>query len=242
MGAVCTITVTTTTCGSTRTTEHRRRFRGIQTWQNSLLAESARNLAFSIHRVPEATAPCISAFRLISFPLFAYEFPFAFPLPPGHDESMWEITEADLAAHAEWLNSGGTSGKRMEKPGRNLSGHSYPGIRADQARFIGTNFTDADLTGVSFISVDCSGARFNGANLTRADLRGADLGGVLFDGANLTEADLTGADLSGASLQNANLTRANFTEADLIAANLTGAIQTGMCVAGAKLNDTRGLV
>ncbi|MEO0444841.1 MAG: pentapeptide repeat-containing protein [Verrucomicrobiota bacterium] len=155
--------------------------------------------------------------------------------------TMWDITAEELAAHAEWLSSGGARGKRLDKTGRDLSSKNYPKLQANQAHFIGTNFTDANLKEASMIMVDCSGARFERTNLYGADLRSADLGGVILDGVNLAMADLSGADLSGASLKGANLTRTNFTDADLIGADLTGATQDGICVQGAMLSDTKGL-
>ena len=79
-----------------------------------------------------------------------------------------------LAAHLEWLTSGGRRGTR------------------------------ADLGGANLGCADLRGANLGCADLGGADLRGADLGGANLGGANLGGADLGGADLWGADLRGAS--------------------------------------
>ena len=76
----------------------------------------------------------------------------------------------------------------------------------------GTDFSNADLSGVLFEFADLRGANFTNANLTRADMSHADLRGAKFDGATLVGADLADVDLTGVTgletakgLEHANL-------------------------------------
>ena len=79
-----------------------------------------------------------------------------------------------LAAHLEWLTSGGRRGTR------------------------------ADLWGADLGDANLRDANLRGANLGYADLRGADLGDANLRGANLGYADLRGANLRGANLGGAS--------------------------------------
>ena len=98
-----------------------------------------------------------------------------------------------LAAHLEWLTSGGRRGTRAD-------------------------LGDADLR-----DANLGGADLGCADLGCADLRDADLGGADLGGANLRDANLGGANLRDANLGCANLRDANLGGADLWGADLGGA-------------------
>jgi len=68
----------------------------------------------------------------------------------------------------------------------------------------GTNFRNADLTGVNLNNSTIKWSNFSGANLTGANLSYSSLQRV-----DLIRANLTGANLEGAWLQKANLSHAN---------------------------------
>ena len=63
--------------------------------------------------------------------------------------SFNQITPEDMNLHAEWLESGGERGKRLEKPGRDFSGQDHSGKRFDQAHFQGTSFGSGDFSGAA---------------------------------------------------------------------------------------------
>jgi len=95
------------------------------------------------------------------------------------------------------------------------------------------DFSEADLTGATFVRNKLSQARFWSADLSKADLSFADLHGVHLGFAKLIEADLYGADL-----RNAKLYQAKFRGADLNQAKLAGADFEGADLSGADLRNT----
>lgn len=93
--------------------------------------------------------------------------------------------------------------KRLEAPGRFLSGVDFRGADLSTANLSGSILSRADFRTASLAAADLSGARLEQADLRRADLRKADLRqadlrDVDFLGADLTDACLTGARLDGA--------------------------------------------
>jgi uncharacterized protein YjbI with pentapeptide repeats len=106
------------------------------------------------------------------------------------------VPEDALAAHAEWLETGGDQGEQLV-------------LRGD---YKGTDLSEADLRQADLKNTNLRGAKLKGANLQGADLTGA----ILWD-ADLTGADLTDADglmankngdahtLGGANLRGAKL-------------------------------------
>ena len=99
-----------------------------------------------------------------------------------------------LAAHKEWLDSGGSRGERAEL--RNAV--------MQQADLHGANLERADLSGVRLSVADLMQANLRGANLQGADLWMSDMKDAILEGtdlrgANLTEVTgLTAVQLSGA--------------------------------------------
>jgi uncharacterized protein YjbI with pentapeptide repeats len=179
---------------------------------------------------------------------------------------MTDNLEETLVRHGEWLNSGGTAGKRADLSGQDLRLSELAGARLDHALLRATNLERADLAGASLQGADLRRAllgyaNLDGAQLQQADLshaaapgarlRGANLGGALLNEARLDDALCEGADLAGvqarlASLKRADLSRAvldeaHFEDVALTDANLTGARLhggrlTGVDLLGAELH------
>ena len=95
------------------------------------------------------------------------------------------------------------------------------------------DFSEADLTGATFVTKKLGQSRFWSADLSKANLSFADLRGVELGFAKLIEADLYGADL-----RNAKLFHAKFRGADLDNAKLDGADLEGTDLRGADLRNT----
>ena len=82
-----------------------------------------------------------------------------------------------------------------------LTGCNFSGTGAS---FVGTKFSNGDLTGVNFTFANLTKASFANANLSGTDFSHANLSGAIFSNANLTGADFYGAkgiesaDFSGA--------------------------------------------
>jgi hypothetical protein len=106
------------------------------------------------------------------------------------------------------------------------------GVNLSTERFIGEDFSGANL----------SGANLSAAKLTWADMSGADLRETNLSGARLNEANLSKADLSHANLSGTDLTfvvaqDADFRHADLSNANLDGSQLQGANFLGAVVTD-----
>jgi len=105
-----------------------------------------------------------------------------------------------LAAHLEWLTSGGRRGTRADLRGADLGCADLGCANLGCADLRGADLRDADLRGANL-----GDANLGCADLRGADLRDADLGRVDLRGANLRYADLRGADLRDANLRYADL-------------------------------------
>ena len=104
------------------------------------------------------------------------------------------ISKEQLEAHSEWLNSGGTAGKRLVLLNADLRGAGLQGANLQRAILQDANLQDADL--------EC-------ADLQGADLRGANLQYAYLQDAILQDANLLDANLRGAYLRYADLRRAD---------------------------------
>jgi uncharacterized protein YjbI with pentapeptide repeats len=110
-------------------------------------------------------------------------------------EPTASITNEELLAHAQWLESGGKSGRKIDETGMNLAGAALNDLNLAKGQFVGTTFTKANLAGTNLSGGDFSGANLEGANLTDTDFTYADL-----IAANLNGASQTGIKLAGAKL------------------------------------------
>ncbi len=91
-----------------------------------------------------------------------------------------------LAAHRQWLDSGGQEGQKAEFAGANLQGLDLSGYNLSHL-----DFREANLVRVKFGEAHVEGASFRSADLQEADLR--EVQGLLAP-------QLAGADLAGARL------------------------------------------
>ena len=118
---------------------------------------------------------------------------------------------------------------------RNLSNLTF-----FKVNFLNVSFANANLTKATFIDCKFSKVNFNKVNLTKAnltetDLSGADFSSAILIEANLSEANLTKATFIDANLSGANLTWSNLEEANLSGANLTKTNLTWTNLSGANL-------
>jgi len=100
-----------------------------------------------------------------------------------------------------------------------------------------SDFTGANLKGISASGCNATGAVFRKADLTQASLGAGILAGVDFSGADLKKAKLEQADLTGANLQRASLRQADLAGAKLPRADLTGADLRETVLLDADLSD-----
>ena len=133
-----------------------------------------------------------------------------------------------LAAHTEWLATGGFRGVRADLSGADLREVSFRGVNLHSANLSdanlrGVDLSNANLSRTHLLCADLSGATVSDANLLRADLSGA----------NLTRSNLTGANLLRSNLSDANLSDANLSIVELNGANLSGASLWG-CIGNRK--------
>ena len=149
-------------------------------------------------------------------------------------------------------------GKRREKlpnrflretqlEGIDLEGAVLKKIDLESANLTGANLSRANLLGANLRHADLpdanlARAKLRKANLEDATLENADLTKANLQHADLTEANLGNVNLTGARLQDADLTEAILRGADLTKANLRDAVLTKTDIAGAQMEEVRGLV
>jgi uncharacterized protein YjbI with pentapeptide repeats len=155
-----------------------------------------------------------------------------------------------LAAHQQWVQTGGKEGKRADLAeatlGRaslrlvvlsdaNLQGADLERAVLASARLQGANLQGANLRGADLQLAALHRANMQGADLFEANLESANLSEATLQGANLYFANLRGSDLQRVSLQRAWLKEAILQEANLSGANLSGANLQGADLRGADL-------
>ena len=157
--------------------------------------------------------------------------------PSADTTQQAAIIFAKLAAHREWVTTGGKSGEPAVLDGQDLR----PMGDLAGAFLTAVSARNACLAGMNLGRIALQGALLDGADLRGVNLRGADLRGANLSGANLGQADLRQSllsslpfkadrekitDLTGASLRYADLREADLADTDLSAADLHGARRT----------------
>ena len=157
-----------------------------------------------------------------------------------------------LAAHQQWVQTGGKEGKRADLAeatlGRaslclvvlsdaNLQGADLERAVLASARLQGANLQGANLRGADLQLAALHRANMQGADLFEANLESANLPEATLQGANLYFANLRGSDLQRVSLQRAWLKEAILQEANLSGANLQGADLRGADLRRANLRE-----
>jgi DNA-binding NarL/FixJ family response regulator len=152
------------------------------------------------------------------------------PAPLPHDGELVAGRDLDaiLEEHAQWVQSGGTQGKRANLEGEDLSGRTLteaPLTNASLRRcdLSGSDLSKAELHGADLRHAEIIGCQLVEANLAVARLRHAHLKACNLERANLQGADMAGADLSGSSFDGANMKGANLLGVKLAEADLSGA-------------------
>jgi len=117
---------------------------------------------------------------------------------PAFEEHLSNLRETDriVAAHEEWVNSGGRSGKRADFAGKALRGVDLRGRELSAV-----SFREADLTGAKLAHTRLAAADFNGATLAYAELSSADLRGASLENARLLHTMVDGADFGDLDLR-----------------------------------------
>lgn len=166
-----------------------------------------------------------------------------------------------VALHAQWLQSGGKSGRQANLENADLRQADLRNVDLSYATLAGANLERAELAGANLHNADLRRINIGYANLAGADLGSANLQqavamGVDLTGANLTESIMLDVRCDHSCLQVANLTgvlarktvfyqcdlssaildRADLSNADLRHANLTSASIIYTRFDGAKLN------
>jgi uncharacterized protein YjbI with pentapeptide repeats len=150
--------------------------------------------------------------------------------------------EAALAAHQEFVSSGGAGGRwetvvTDANPETGVVFGVYlgaAGAAGEQADLGHQRLEGLDLRAVALPFADLTGCVCMHQDLSGADLRGslcidADFTGTNFSGARLARADFSRSELAGCNFRDAELTNADFENANL----------TGADFRGAKLASTR---
>lgn len=143
--------------------------------------ETAPEISLSVERAERAVDEAASQDSPVSSPVIATLSQTAAPksLWPSVPTSDWAFEEK-LAAHKEWLDSHGASGRKAD-------------------------FAEAEIPSIDLINVNLRYADLQGGNLKGADLLLADLRDSCLVRTNLEDACLVGANLEGANLEGATL-------------------------------------
>jgi uncharacterized protein YjbI with pentapeptide repeats len=144
--------------------------------------------------------------------------------------------QAVLAAHQEFIHSGGAGGRwetvvTDDNPDSGVVFGVYLDAKAtagEQADLGHQRLEGLDLKGVALPYADLTGCVCMHQDLTGADLRGslcidADLTGTNFAKARLARTDFSRSELAGCNFRGADLTNADFENANLTGADLRGA-------------------
>lgn len=159
--------------------------------------------------------------------------------PSADATARGAVIFARLAAHREWVTTGGKSGEPAVLDGEDLR----PMGSLAGAFLTAVSARNACLAGMNLGRISLQGAQLDGADLRGVNLREADLRGANLSGANLGQADLRRAMLSSlpfkadrekitaleqANLRFADLREADLGETDLAQADLHGAKRTAL--------------
>lgn len=117
------------------------------------------------------------------------------------------------ALHAEWLKTGGVSGRRADFSGLDLSMADLSGIDFSDGLFVGTRLERANLSGCDLAHANFRGAQIGYSNMTGANLQGADLRDVYAPGVKFENALLQSALLGNARFENSQFASADLGKA-----------------------------
>lgn len=158
-----------------------------------------------------------------------------------------------IAQHAQWLRSGGASGRQADFEDADLRQADLRGVDLSFATFTGANLERAEMAGAVLCNAILRRVAMSFASLSGADLTGADLQQAVAEGADLTSARLNGAimlaarmdhaclrlaDLTDAAAAKASFRRCDFSYARLARANLGDANLSHANLAGTELGDS----
>ena len=204
-------------------------------------AQSEEPAASSNGSGPGGPAPRPALKRYAAMPLLTA----LHPLPP-------EDFAPALAAHQEFLQSGGAGGRwETVATSADLDSGIVIGVYLDakasageQADFGHQRLEGLDLRGVHLPYADltgciCPNQDLGGANLAGSLCTDADFSRSSFEGANLAGADFSRTELPACNFRSADLTGADFEDADLTGADLRGAKVEGARFVGAAMEGVK---
>jgi hypothetical protein len=106
-----------------------------------------------------------------------------------------------LAAHKQWLETGGKEGHQADLGGADLQGLDLSGVNLERANLPGALLIGANLADAIVQQADLSGASLNEANLLRTQFQDANLEDANLENAkNLLASQLARSDLANAKL------------------------------------------
>ncbi|OYQ32381.1 hypothetical protein CHU95_16390 [Niveispirillum lacus] len=155
---------------------------------------------------------------------------------PAFEEHLSNLRETDriVAAHEEWVNSGGRSGSRADFAGMALRGVDLRGRELSAVSFRG-----ADLTGAKLAHARLAAADFNGATLAYAELSNADLRGAGMENARLLHTLVDGADFGDLDLRGGGKLAIRFAGASIEWTSFAQCVITPEQLSGAVLRECR---
>ncbi|BDS12235.1 pentapeptide repeat-containing protein [Aureispira anguillae] len=152
-----------------------------------------------------------------------------------------------LAAHAEFINDGGSAGRFERLQVAGLPMNIYIGGAQSGKQFEvrmknfapDTNLEQAQLTHSDFAGALAEEVNFQGAKLDHSLMTDSFLAGANFDEASAIGVDFTGADLTGASFVNTDLRNADFEICNCTGVDFSGANIEGASFKGCNLDGIR---
>lgn len=150
---------------------------------------------------------------------------------PAFEEHLANLKETDriVAAHEEWVNSGGRAGKRADFAGMPLRGVDLRGRELSAVSFRGADLTGAKLAHARLAAADFTGANLSYAELSHADLRGGAMDSTtllhtIVEGANFNDLDLRGGGKLSIRFTGANIEWTDFSQCSITPDQLAGAV------------------
>ncbi len=137
---------------------------------------------------------------------------------PLAQEDQQHFVKKTLWLHKQWVESGGTSGKRLvvheDIDVGNFASMNLDGVNLEKAHLEGVSFYASTLRGANLKRAYLEGCRFANVDLTGANLENANLQGASFKNASLVQANLRVTSLNSVYFGAAHLEGADFTDAD----------------------------
>ena len=157
---------------------------------------------------------------------------------PSYSDISEAAIELAVSNHAEWIETGGKSGKRLELEGVRITSYSFCGKSLAGARFRRCSFNGLDMSSIVLDMADLTNADLTHTNLKSASLKGTTLRGADLSNSNMTGARIEAMVLRGNKLWPANLDRALIINSDLTNASFAHSVMNYADISGSILSGT----